>query len=177
MICQFKTKTENQTMKTRWRYDSSQMYPYVCVFPHSCHSTLICILIPAYMALSPSCLGLWPPVPRRLCLLSLSSCLDLPPVSLSLQRDGLVCPLKLQTLSLADREKGSSDQEREREREREHTGAPEIDKHQLAGNTNPSNPFKIFTSVPPATATLCQRKNQGTGENCGELSEPERPRA
>lgn len=54
------------------------------------------------------------------------------------------------------------------------TGASEIDKHQLAGNTNPSNPFKIFTSVPPATATQCQRKNRGTGENCGELSEPEK---
>lgn len=76
-----------------------------CVFPHSCHSALICFLIPAYMALSPSCLGLSPPVPRCLCLLSLSLCLDLPPVTLSHRGDRVVCPFKLQTLSLTDREK------------------------------------------------------------------------
>lgn len=61
----------------------------------------------------PSCLGLWPPVPHCLCPLSLSSCLDLPPVTLSHRGDGLVCPFKLQTLSLTDREKGGLDQARE----------------------------------------------------------------
>lgn len=40
------------------------------VFPHSCHSALICILIPVYTALSSSRLCLQPPVTRRLCLLS-----------------------------------------------------------------------------------------------------------
>lgn len=75
------------------------------VFPHSCHSALICLLIPAYTTLSHSCLALRPPVPHSLCLLSLSSCLDLPPVTLSHGGDRLVCPFKLQTLSLFDREK------------------------------------------------------------------------
>lgn len=56
------------------------------------------------------------------------------------------------------------------EQDREHAGASQIDKHQLAGNTSPSNPFKIFTSVPPATATQCREENRGTGENCGQLS-------
>lgn len=58
--------------------------------------------------------------------------------------------------------------------EREHTGASEIDKDQLAGNTKKSNPLKIFTSVPPATATQCQKENHCTGENCGELWDPEK---
>lgn len=83
------------------------------VFPHSCHSALICIVIPVYTALSSSCLCLQPPVPRRLCLLSPCPCLDLPPVTLSHRGDRPVCPFKLQTLSQCVREKGGSDRARQ----------------------------------------------------------------
>lgn len=83
------------------------------VFPHSCHSALICILIPVYTALSSSCVCLQPPVPRRLCLLSPCPCLDLPPVTLSHRGDRPVCPFKLQTLSQCVREKRDSDQARQ----------------------------------------------------------------
>lgn len=83
------------------------------VFPHSCHSALICILIPVYTALSSSCVCLQPPVPRRLCLLSPCPCLDLPPVTLSDRGDRPVCPFKLQTLSQCVREKRDSDRARQ----------------------------------------------------------------
>lgn len=43
---------------------------------------------------------------------------------------------------------------------KEYTRASEIDKHQLAGDTNLPNPFKIFPHQcpAPATAAHCQRK-------------------
>lgn len=80
-----------------------------------------------------------------------------------------MCPFTLQTFSLTVGEKRGHGPSK-----KEPTGASEIDKHQLAGNTNPPNPFKIFTSLPPATATQCQRQNQCTIENCVELLDLEK---
>lgn len=99
--------------------------------------------------------------------------------SVTQRRHGQELPLKLQTLSLIGEEKRRAWTKNKKGGggggiEGRRAGASKIDKHQLAGNTNPPNPFKIFTSVPPATATQCQRKNQGTRENCGELSDREK---
>lgn len=153
--------------------DSSQMHPYK-LFPHSCHSAVICLLIPAYKTLSPPVsfsgrlfLAVFVPLSPSSCLDRSATCHSVTPRD----EDGAgVCPFKLQTLSLTNGEKRGLGP---RGGEAAAHGASESDKHQLAGDTDPTNPFKIFTSVPPATAAQCQRKNQGTGGNCGELSAAE----
>lgn len=136
------------------------------VFPHSCHSALICILIPVYTALS------------SLPSLSPAACYppSLSPFSVPVSRSATchsVRPRGQASVSIY-----ASDTKPVRQREKglglSKTGNTRGPLRLTSTNwlATPARLILLRFShrCPPATATQCRGENRGTGENCGQLS-------